>query len=174
MAQSWGLNEEGDCGRSGLCPIYGGTRSLLITLWIHTSGFRVQCLATSLGVILTVTCFVQLRTMLDTQGPMKSSILTWIATKATICNFMPHVAQHSFRSSQDQVLLPMLESPPESWPLDEGDDAARLLTWRGAAGEADATLEGAIIMALRFVGGTRLCPDDTCSLSINYHMACKI
>ena len=68
----------------------------------------------------------------------------------------------------------MLESPPELWPLDEGDDAARLLTWRGAAGEAGATLEGALIMALRFVAGMCLNSDDTCSLSINHHMACKI
>ena len=58
--------------------------------------------------------------------------------------------------------------------MDEGDDAARLLTWRGAAGEAGATLEGALIMALRFVAGTRLYPDDTCSLSINHRMACTI
>lgn len=62
----------------------------------------------------------------------------------------------------------MLESPPEQWPLDEGDDAARLLSWRGGAGEADATLEGALIMALRFIAGTLPYTYDTCCLS-TYH-----
>lgn len=50
----------------------------------------------------------------------------------------------------------MIESPPDQWPVDEGDDGARLLTWRGAAGGPDASLEGVILMTLQFVAGAAL------------------
>ena len=51
------------------------------------------------------------------------------------------------------MFLPMLDSKPELWPLDEGDDAARLLTWRGPGGGAAASLEDVLIATLRFVAG---------------------
>ena len=54
------------------------------------------------------------------------------------------------------MLLPMIESPPEQWPVDEGDEGARMLTWRGAAGGPDASLEGVILMTLQFVAGGSL------------------
>ena len=60
------------------------------------------------------------------------------------------------------MFLPMLDSTPEQWPLDEGDDAARLLTWRGTGGGAAASLEDTLIATLRFVAGA--VPPPTCQV----------
>ena len=54
---------------------------------------------------------------------------------------------------QDQVLGPMIAAPPQQWPVEQGDESARLLTWLSADGGSDATLEGAVVMVLRFVAG---------------------
>jgi hypothetical protein len=47
----------------------------------------------------------------------------------------------------------MIGDPPQQWPVEQGDESARLLTWLSADGGSDATLEGAIVMVLRFVAG---------------------
>ena len=59
------------------------------------------------------------------------------------------------RRAQDQVLNPMIAAPPPRWPAEQGDESARLLSWLGTDGESDATLEGALLMTLRFVAGER-------------------
>ncbi len=54
---------------------------------------------------------------------------------------------------QDQVVGPMIAAPPQQWPVEQGDETARLLGWLGADGGPDATLEAALLMTLRFVAG---------------------
>ena len=54
---------------------------------------------------------------------------------------------------QDQVIGPMIAAPPQQWPVEHGDETARLLAWLGTGGGSDATLEGALLMTLRFVAG---------------------
>ena len=60
---------------------------------------------------------------------------------------------------QDHVFGPMIAAPPQQWPVEQGDESARLLTWLSADGGDVATLEGAIVMVLRFVAGASMAPE---------------
>ena len=47
----------------------------------------------------------------------------------------------------------MIAAPPQLWPVEQGDKSARLLTRSSPDGGPDATLEGCLLMTLRFVAG---------------------
>ncbi len=52
----------------------------------------------------------------------------------------------------------MVAVPPQQWPVEQGDETARLLGWLGTDGGSEATLEGALLMTLRFVAGLHSSP----------------
>ena len=71
---------------------------------------------------------------------------------------------------QSEVFLPLVADPPAQWPLEEADESAAMLTWRRPPDDApaEATLEGTLLMALRFVAGAG-CAAAQCNIGSVSH-----